>query len=282
MNYTTQKRLKTALHYLVLGFFVYVFLFPLVFMFVSSFKGNEIQIIKDMSSIKAFLPYGEISLKNYTDVFQRMNIGRFLFNSVFITTVTVTIGIIFNSMLAFALARMEFRFKKVILIGVLALIIVPIESILIPMLLMVNKMGIIDTYTVQILPFIADAFSIFLFYQAFIDLPKELDEAAIVDGAGYFRIYWNLAMPLSKPIIATAFIMNALTRWGDLLWPLMVTRGEAYRPLPVAMQQLFTLRPIMWGDVFAFATIITLPVLIMFLIFQKQFIESIASTGVKG
>ncbi len=211
-----------------------------------------------------------------------MNIGRFLFNSVFITTVTVTIGIIFNSMLAFALARMEFRFKKIILIGVLALIIVPIESILIPMLLMVNKMGIIDTYTVQILPFIADAFSIFLFYQAFIDLPKELDEAAIVDGAGYFRIYWNLAMPLSKPIIATAFIMNALTRWGDLLWPLMVTRGEAYRPLPVAMQQLFTLRPIMWGDVFAFATIITLPVLVMFLIFQKQFIESIASTGVKG
>ncbi len=157
-----------------------------------------------------------------------MNIGRFLFNSVFITTVTVTIGIIFNSMLAFALARMEFRFKKIILIGVLALIIVPIESILIPMLLMVNKMGIIDTYTVQILPFIADAFSIFLFYQAFIDLPKELDEAAIVDGAGYFRIYWNLAMPLSKPIIATAFIMNALTRWGDLLWPLM---GNSWRGL---------------------------------------------------
>lgn len=282
MNYTTQKRLKTVLHYLVLAFFVYVFMFPLIFMFVSSFKGDEVQIIKDMSSIKAFIPYGEISLQNYKDVFDRMRIGRFLFNSVFITLVTVSIGVVFNSMLAFALARMEFRFKKVILIGVLALIIVPIESILIPMLLMVNKMGIIDTYTVQILPFVADAFSIFLFYQSFLDLPKELDEAAIVDGAGYFRIYWNLAMPLSKPIIATAFIMNTLTRWGDLLWPLMVTRGEAVRPLPVAMQQLFTLRPIFWGDVFAFAAIITLPVLIMFLLFQKQFIESIASTGVKG
>ena len=121
-----------------------------------------------------------------------------------------------------------------------------------------------------------------LFYQSFIDLPKELDEAAIVDGAGYFRIYWTLAMPLSKPIISTAFIMNALVRWGDLLWPLMVTRGETYRPLSVGMQQLFTIQPIMWGDVFAFATIITLPILIMFLVFQKQFIESIASTGVKG
>ena len=282
MGISTKKRIKTIAHYLVLGFFAYVFLFPLVFMVVSSLKGNEIQILKDMSSIKAFIPYGEIGLTNYFDVLNRMNIGRFLFNSTFITIVSVSIGVIFNSMLAFALARMDFRFKNVILIGVLALIIVPIESILIPMLLMVNKMGIIDTYVVQILPFIADAFSIFLFYQSFIDLPKELDEAAIVDGAGYFKIYWKLAMPLSKPIIATAFIMNALTRWGDLLWPLMVTRGETYRPLTVAMQQLFTLRPIMWGDIFAFATIITLPILIMFLVFQKQFIESIASTGIKG
>jgi len=251
-------------------------------MIVSSLKGDEMQIIKDMSSLKAFIPYGEINFQNYIDVFERLDIARFLFNSVFITGVTISIGVIFNSMLAFALARMEFRFKKIILFAILALIIVPIESILIPMLLIVNKMDIINTYTVQIIPFVADAFSIFLFYQSFLDLPKALDEAAIVDGASYFKIYWKVALPLSKPVIVTALILNGLARWGDLIWPLMVTRGETYRPLTVAMQQFFTLRPIMWGDVFAFSVIITVPVLIMYLLFQKQFKESVASTGVKG
>lgn len=282
MSLSLQNRIKKIARYAALIFFVYIFLFPMVFMIVASLKGNEIQIVKDMSSIKAFLPYGEIGLRNYFDILDRMNIGRFMFNSVFITLTTVTIGVVFNSMLAFALARMEFKFKKIILSLVIALIIVPIESIIIPMLLIVNEMGIVDSYTVQILPFIADAFLIFMFYQAFLDLPKALDEAAIVDGASYFRIYWNISMPLIKPTVATAVITNAIARWGDLLWPVMVTRGETYRPLPVAMQQLFTIRPIMWGDVFAFATIITLPVLIMFLIFQKQFVESIASSGVKG
>lgn len=282
MGLSAQKRLLKGLQYTALIFFVIVFLFPMVFMIVASLKGNEIQIVKDMSSIKAFLPYGEVGLQNYLDVFNRMPIAKFLFNSVFITMTTVCIGVFFNSMLAFALARMEFRFKNLILMLIIALIIVPIESIIIPMLLLVNEMGIIDTYTVQILPFIADAFLIFMFYQAFLDVPKALDEAAIVDGASYFRIYWQIAMPLIKPTVATAFITNAIARWGDLLWPVMVTRGETVRPLPVAMQQLFTVRPIMWGDVFAFATIITLPVLIMFLIFQRQFVESIASSGVKG
>ena len=282
MGLSAQKRLLKGFQYAALIFFVYIFLFPMVFMIIASLKGNEFQIVKDMSSIKAFLPYGEIGLQNYFDVFNRLNIGRFLFNSVFITSTTVCIGIVFNSMIAFAMARMEFRFKSIILMLVIALIIVPIESIIIPMLLLVNEMGIIDTYVVQILPFIADAFLIFMFYQAFLDLPKELDEAAIVDGASYFRIYWNIALPLIKPTVATAFITNAIARWGDLLWPVMVTRGETYRPLPVAMQQLFTIRPVMWGDVFAFATIITLPILIMFLLFQRQFVESIASTGVKG
>jgi len=282
MSYTLYKRLLKILRYAALLFFVYIFLFPMVFMIVASLKGDEFQIVTDMSSIKAFIPYGSIGLQNYFDILARMNIGKFLFNSVFITLTTVSIGIIFNSMLAFALARMEFKFKGLILALVIALIIVPIESIIIPMLLLVNEMGIIDTYTVQILPFVADAFLIFMFYQAFLDLPEALDEAAIVDGASYFRIYWNIALPLIKPTVATAFITNAIARWGDLLWPVMVTRGEAVRPLPVAMQQLFTIQPIMWGDVFAFATVITLPVLIMFLIFQKQFVESIASSGVKG
>jgi multiple sugar transport system permease protein len=277
-----RKIIKNTIKYIILIFLAYIFLFPTAFMIISSLKQDEMQIIRDMSSYKAFIPYGSLGFQNYKDVFERMNFGRFFFNSVFVTGVTIVIGVIINSMIAFALARLQFKGRKFLVALIIALLIVPIESIVIPMLLLVNNFGILDSYTVQIIPFIADAFIIFLFYQSFSDLPKSLDEAAIVDGASYFRIYWNIAMPLSKPIIVTSLILNFLSRWGDLLWPIMVTRGETYRPLPVAMQQLFTLEPKMWGDIFAFATMVTLPILILFLLFQKQFIKSIASTGIKG
>ena len=103
-----------------------------------------------------------------------------------------------------------------------------------------------------------------------------------MDGAGPFRIYWSIVLPLSKPVFATVAILQFLTRWADFLWPLMVTRGESYRPLPVAMQQFYTQEPKVWGDIMAFAALITIPVLVLFLIFQKWFVRSVASTGVKG
>jgi multiple sugar transport system permease protein len=162
------------------------------------------------------------------------------------------------------------------------LIIIPTESIVIPLLLMVNRIGWLDSYQVQIVPFIADAFSIFLFYQFFIGLPKSLDEAATIDGASPFQVYWRLIIPLSKPVFATVAILQYLVRWGDFLWPLMVTRGYEYRPLPVAIQQFFSQDPKVWGDIFAFASMITIPSLVIFLLFQKWFVQSVASSGTKG
>jgi multiple sugar transport system permease protein len=135
---------------------------------------------------------------------------------------------------------------------------------------------------VQIIPFIADAFSIFLFYQFFINIPKELEEAALVDGASRVRIYWQVVVPLSKPVFATVAILTALANWNRFMWPLMVTRGIDVRPLTVGMQTFFGQDPRIWGDLLAFASLITIPVLIVFLIFQKWFVQSVASTGIKG
>lgn len=151
-----------------------------------------------------------------------------------------------------------------------------------PFLLVVNRFGWLDSYHVQIIPFIADALSIFLFYQFFINLPKDLEEAALVDGASFLRIYWSIVLPLSKPVFATVAILQFILRWGEFLWPLMVSRGETFRPLPLAMQQFFSQDPKMWGDIMAFAAMMTVPVLIIFLLFQKWFVQSVASTGVKG
>lgn len=270
------------LNYSLLIVVALFFLFPIVFMFVSSIKNNETQIIRDMSSISAFIPYGDLGLKNYFDVFKQMPFGRFMFNSVFIVGSTVLTGLVLNSMIAYALARLRFKGRGFILSFIIALIIIPTEVVVIPLLLMVNRIGWLDSYQVQIVPFIVDAFSIFLFYQFFIGLPKSLDEAAKIDGANPFQVYWKIIVPLSKPVFATVAILQFLFRWGDFLWPLMVTRGYEYRPLPVAIQQFFSQDPKVWGDIFAFASMVTIPSLIIFLLFQKWFLRSVASSGIKG
>ncbi|WP_273321586.1 carbohydrate ABC transporter permease [Vallitalea guaymasensis] len=276
------RKVSKLFMYILLIVIAAVFLFPIVFMIVSSLKVDESQILSDMSGIKGFIPYGKLGLKNYFDVFKNMAFGKFYFNSVLITTITVMLGLVVNSMLAFALARYEFKGSKYIIIGVLALMIIPIEAVVIPMLLMVNKWGVMDTYIVQILPYIADPLYIFLFYQFFRELPTSLEEAAVIDGSSYFRIYWQIGLPLSKPVFVSVGILCSIARWGEFLWPLMTTRGEEHRPLTVAIQQLFTINPKNWGDIFAFATMITIPLLIIFVIFQKYFVDSIASSGIKG
>lgn len=133
----------------------------------------------------------------------------------------------------------------------------------------------------QIIPFIGFSFQIFLFYQFFRDLPNELIEAARIDGANSFQIYWRIIMPISGPVIATAAILRVIDMWNQFLWPLMVVQAEEYRPVQVGVQYFFQL-DVAWGEVMAYLSIITIPVLVIYLSLQRAFIESIASTGVKG
>ena len=242
----------------------------------------------------AFVPTN-VSLKNYIGdpdaedpkktenqgVLGRMNFGRFMFNSVFIVSCTVLAGLLVNSMLAFGLARFSFKGRGVLVAGIVALMIIPFEAIAIPLLWLVNNLRWLDSYQVQIIPFIANPFYIFLFYQFFIQFPKALEEAALIDGASWFKIYWKLALPLSKPILSSVAILHFLMQWGFFLWPLMVTRGEEFRPLPVAMQQFFGQYPRDWGDIMAFASMMTIPVLILFVILQRHFVNSVKSSGIK-
>lgn len=281
-RYRLNKTIRLAIDYLVLIFLGIFFLFPTIFMLVSSIKNSETQVLRDMSSIYAFVPRGDIGITNYFDVFHQMPFAHFMFNSVLIVGSLIAGGLIVNSLIAYALARLRFRGRNLLLSVIIALIIIPFEAIVVPLLLIVNRFGWLESYHVQIIPFIADALSIFLFYQFFINLPKDLEEAALVDGASYLRIYWSIVVPLSKPVFATVAILQFILRWGEFLWPLMVTRAETYRPLPLAMQQFFSQDPKMWGDIMAFAAMMTVPVLIIFLLFQKWFVQSVASTGVKG
>jgi multiple sugar transport system permease protein len=212
------------------------------------------------------------------------------FNTVFVTSSIVLLGLGVNSMAAYTLARLRWFGRRFVLALVIALIIIPFEAVAVPLLLQMRDFpwftdaGWLNTYHVQIFPFVADAFSIFLFYQFFIGIPKDFDEAARVDGASPFAIYWRIILPLSRPVFATVAILQFLTHWGSYLWPLMSTAsaGLEIQPLPVAMQVFFGQAPRQWGDIMAFASLATVPVLFIFLLFQKWFIRSVAASGVKG
>jgi len=280
--------------WLVRILFACLFAFPLIFMVVSSFKPDD-EIMADLSSVKAFLPTGNVSLDNYAQVFTRVPAGRFLLNSVFITLVTVVLGVLVNSMAAFAIQRLNIRFKKIIFTFILATLMVPFETYAIPLLWWINQLprpaidqfglyftrGWMDTLTIQIIPFIANAFSVYLYIQYFETIPKDLDEAAKVDGAGWFRIYSRIVMPLSGPATATVVILSFLPMWNQYLWPLMVVQSENNRPVMIGVQY-FQQMTTSWGQIMAYSSLITLPIIAVFVIFQRQFVSSIAATGVKG
>jgi len=273
---------------------VFAFIFPLLFMVSASFKSSNDAIFSDMQSIRGFLPVGNLTLDNYGTVFAASPFLRFLVNSIIVSTIAVILGVFFNSMAAFALSRLKWKGQKLVLAIIIATLIIPFETIVVPLLLLVNSLpnlsfsggialtqGWFDTYQVQIIPFITSAFSIFLFYQFFKGIPVELDEAALVDGASYFQIYRRIIMPNAGPVIAAVAIFTFLGSWNSFLWPNMVIQSEDVRPVMVGMNYFFQ-QNTQWGVVMAYATMVTLPVLALFLGFQRAFITSMASTGIKG
>ena len=282
--------LRLIARYTVLTIIAIIFVFPLVFMLMSSLKPDQ-QLLSDTGSLRAFLPVGDISLNNYFDAFKRAPVGLFVMNSIIVTGVTVVLSLLICSMAAFSFVFLKWRGKDVVLTIILATLIVPFETIAIPLLLISSKLpwigmdgistGWLNTYRVQIVPFIADGLTIFLFVQYFKDLPGELIEAARVEGATWWQIYVKIVMPLAGPVLATAAILKFLAMYNQYLWPLMVVQEEGYRPVMVGLQYFFQLNRA-WGEIMAYLSLITIPVLAFYLALQKTFIASIASTGVKG
>jgi multiple sugar transport system permease protein len=274
-----QRLINTSIHagllLLALGFIA-----PILLMVAGSLKPDD-QVLIEAGSLKAFFP-DAISLQNYRDVFARLDFGRYLFNSLLINACIVAIGLVVNSLAGYAFARMQWRGRDRIFALVLMVMIVPLEAIAVPLFYQVTLLGWRDTYFVQIVPFIANAFSIYLFYTFFLGLPRELEEAARIDGAGALRTFIAIIVPNAKPAFATVAILTFLTQWGAFLWPLMVTSGEAVRPLPLGIAAFYTLPPLQWGDIFAFGVMMVAPILILFFLFQRWFVRGVAATGIKG
>ena len=290
MTNALQSMRPSKWRYLPLIIVALIFIFPLEFMIMSSFKPAQ-QLLSDTNSFRAFLPVGHLSFDNYFAAFKRAPVALFVMNSVIVTGITVILSLLLSSMAAFSFVFLEWRGRNTVLTVLLTTLIIPIEIIAVPLLLLVNKLpwiglngftiGWLNSYHVQIIPFAADALSVFLFVQYFKDLPRELVEAARMEGATWWQIYYKVIAPLSGPVMATAAILKFLAMYNQFMWPLMTVQAEQYRPVMVGLQYFFQLN-IAWGEVMAYLTLITVPVLAFYLILQRAFIASIASTGIKG
>lgn len=271
---------KTAL-YAVHLMLVAIVCFPLIFALVSSFRPLA-DVFRYVSPItwKTFFPV-DFTWEAYNNLFALRGFGRVIFNTVYVTMMTVLFGVPINAMAAFALAKFKFKGRELLFLIVLFSFMIPFEIIAIPLYSIVNNLGWIDTYKGLIIPGIANGMVIFLFRQFFLDLPDSIIESARIDGASWLRIFFQIILPLSKPVTVSAALLTFIYQWESFMWPLIVTRSESLRVIQVSISYFTTEFATYWNEMFAASILAILPPIILILVLQRYFIEGIASTGSK-
>lgn len=250
---------------------------PLVWMFSSSLKTQAATL-----AVPPPLIPDPIRWQNYVDVFTQVPFARYLLNSFFVATVVTLVALLFHSMAAYSLARLDYPGRNFIFIAILATLMVPFTAIVVPLFIVVDAFGWIDTYKALIIPMIPHAFGIFLLRQFYLSLPRELEEAAIVDGASLVQVYWRIVLPLSRPILAALGLFFFLANWNNFLWPLVVTQATDKWVIQLGIQQFTGEHSTQFNLIMAASTIAALPTLVLFFVLQRRLIEGIKLTGLKG
>jgi multiple sugar transport system permease protein len=276
-----QRRLRLTIKYVILSIIALLFLFPFAWMVATSLKTNTEALTNPTALLPAVPQWG-----NYPDVIAALNFWRETINSL-VMALGVTLGqIILSALAGYAFARLKFFGSNFLFVLILATLIIPFEVLFVPIYLMLAGWGgWLNTFTALIVPSLASPFAIFVFRQFFITVPKELDEAAKIDGAGYYRVFWSVMLPLAGPAIATVFILTFLAEWSSLLKPLVFTSSpDLYtlqQGLAVTLNKGADLVPNL-GTMMAGVVLASILPVIMFLIGQKYFVRSVASSGLKG
>ena len=269
--------MKAALRYAVLMIGAAVFAYPFLWMVAGSLK-------PEMELADIGLWSDNFSLRSYDMVLTKIPIARAFMNSVLVSGVATGSVILFGSMVGYALARLRFPGSALIQLLILFTMMIPFQIVLIPQYILMVALGWTDTYLGLIAPTVMSAFSILLFRQFFLSIPQALIDAARLDGATELTILFRLIWPMSRPVIATVGILTFMTSWNEVLWPLLVVRERTLMTMP----QLVTIFTIggeaesQLGSLLAAATLLALPVVIAYAFFQRSFIQSLASTGLKG
>lgn len=253
-----------------------VMLIPFVWMLATSLK-PEADIFRYPTDLLPRNP----TLVAYRDVWQRIPFGRFFVNSVVFAGGVTLLSLFLDSLTAFALARLRFKGREFCFWAVLATLMVPFQITLIPLFITVYRFDWLDTYQGLIIPRATNAFGIFLLRQFFITVPKELDDAARLDGANEFRIYWQIVLPLAKPALATLAIFHFMYNWNDFLWPLVITSSTEMRTLPAGLTLFMGQFVIEHAVLMAGATISLVPLAVAFVAAQRYFVRGVVLSGMK-
>ncbi|MEM9076642.1 MAG: carbohydrate ABC transporter permease [Bacteroidota bacterium] len=222
------------------------------------------------------------TLDNYKNVWNELPFGKWLFNSVLVTTIQTVTNVFFSALAGFAFARLEFKGRKLIFGLLLSSLMIPGIILLVPKFIILNEFRLINSYAGLIIPGLVGVTNIFLMKQFFETIPKDLEQAALIDGCSYFRIFWQVFLPISKPALAAVAIYTFQGSWNEFLWPVIVTYTENMYTLPLGMASLRTELMTDWPLLMAGTILISLPTLAIFIIFQRYFVQGVASSGLKG
>lgn len=276
-NRATSARLWQVLGNAVLLFGVLLMVMPFLYMISASFKpGSEIYTIPFQ-----FFPEN-IYVGNYVRLFGETNFVRWFENSVILAIGRTLIAVVLSLMAAYAFAKFDFRGRNILFILVIATLTLPIYVILIPLYSMMIRLGWINSYAALILPFGAQAIGVFLARQYLLGVPNELLEAARIDGAGEWNIFMRIILPIAQPVIATMAILFFSAAWKDFIWPLIILNDNSMFPLSLGLPSLIGPYTQEYGILMAGSFLATLPILIIFLIMQRRFIEGVMAGAVKG
>lgn len=247
---------------------------PIAWMFVAAFKPQS-----DVFS--PGLALSRLTLANIVYVFTEVDFLRYLLNTFFVSATVTAVALLFHSMAGYALARLRFPGRETIFLAMFSTFLVSLPVIIVPLFIIVRSLGLIDSYGGLIVPSIFNAFGIFLLRQFYLSFPREIEEAALMDGAGYWRIYCLIILPLSRPILSALAILFFLANWNAFIWPLTVTSSKSLWLVQVAIVSFQGQYAGAWNYVLAASAVVTLPTLLLFLIFQRQIIASITTSGLK-
>lgn len=279
LGYRSEKLINRIVIYIVLTIIALIIILPLVWMVSTSLKPKSQLFSREI----AWIPR-TVTLDNYEKLFANKNtpIGRWFANSVFVSTATTVLILLIDAMAAYAYARMNFPGRNLLFGLLLVTLFMPGMMFLIPNFLTVFRLGMLNNYSGVIIPGLAGVFGVFFLRQFFASLPKELEEAAQIDGATPVQTFFTIALPLAKPALATLGIITFLGAWNDFLWPLLVLQDRMMQTLPPGLRTLQGAYTSEYGLMMAGAVVVAIPVLLLYVALQRYIVQSVATTGLKG
>ncbi|MBE9197840.1 MULTISPECIES: carbohydrate ABC transporter permease [unclassified Nodularia (in: cyanobacteria)] len=274
----SNSRLKTILIYGLLGAIALVTLFPLLWLISTALKSPTENILQSPPQLLPSQP----TLNNFSTVWRSLPFTQYLYNSTLVAVLTVGLNLLFCSLAAYPLARLSFLGRNAIFTAIVSTIMIPFQIVMIPLYILTVQLGLRNTYLGIIFPSLASAFGIFLLRQAFLGVPKELEEAARMDGSSELGLWWHIMLPAIRPALVTLSIFVFIGSWSDFLWPLIVIQDESLYTLPLGVAKLAGTFSLDWRLVAAGSIISIAPVLLLFLFVQRYIVPTETSSGVKG